>query len=146
VDVIREEEGALEFDMVGIDAAIANAFRRILLAEVPRRAGGGVEAVGVEKAAEVARSGRRPAPPCLIDRLLKCHVWAVFEPPQGWRLHRRPGQPVPMPEHFLSEEIFPNTQSKPPLMQLEAIASHPVTRYLGEETNPASPQPPFRQL
>lgn len=34
VDVIREEEGALEFDMVGIDAAIANAFRRILLAEV----------------------------------------------------------------------------------------------------------------
>lgn len=41
VDVIREEEGALEFDMVGIDAAIANAFRRILLAEVGPRAGGG---------------------------------------------------------------------------------------------------------
>lgn len=40
VDIIREEEGALEFDMVGIDAAIANAFRRILLAEVrPRGAG-----------------------------------------------------------------------------------------------------------
>lgn len=45
VDIIREEEGALEFDMVGIDAAIANAFRRILLAEVPLRAGGtGTEA------------------------------------------------------------------------------------------------------
>lgn len=42
VDIIREEEGALEFDMVGIDAAIANAFRRILLAEVPcGRPGGG---------------------------------------------------------------------------------------------------------
>lgn len=40
VDIIREEEGALEFDMVGIDAAIANAFRRILLAEVPPRAAG----------------------------------------------------------------------------------------------------------
>ncbi|XP_010579487.1 PREDICTED: DNA-directed RNA polymerases I and III subunit RPAC1 isoform X4 [Haliaeetus leucocephalus] len=38
VDIIREEEGALEFDMVGIDAAIANAFRRILLAEVPTMA------------------------------------------------------------------------------------------------------------
>ncbi|XP_075002838.1 DNA-directed RNA polymerases I and III subunit RPAC1 isoform X4 [Calonectris borealis] len=38
VDVIREEEGSLEFDMVGIDAAIANAFRRILLAEVPTMA------------------------------------------------------------------------------------------------------------
>ena len=36
VDVVREEDGVLEFDMVGIDAAIANAFRRILLAEVPR--------------------------------------------------------------------------------------------------------------
>ncbi|XP_062345164.1 DNA-directed RNA polymerases I and III subunit RPAC1 isoform X2 [Cinclus cinclus] len=38
VDVIREEEDTLEFDMVGIDAAIANAFRRILLAEVPTMA------------------------------------------------------------------------------------------------------------
>lgn len=28
------DEDSLEFDMVGIDAAIANAFRRILLAEV----------------------------------------------------------------------------------------------------------------
>lgn len=39
VDVIREEGDTLEFDMVGIDAAIANAFRRILLAEVPPRRG-----------------------------------------------------------------------------------------------------------
>lgn len=28
------EEDVLEFDLVGIDAALANAFRRILLAEV----------------------------------------------------------------------------------------------------------------
>lgn len=28
-------ENEIEFDMVGIDASIANAFRRILLAEVP---------------------------------------------------------------------------------------------------------------
>lgn len=34
MDVVGEEDGVLEFDMVGIDAAIANAFRRILLAEV----------------------------------------------------------------------------------------------------------------
>ncbi|KAM9315793.1 DNA-directed RNA polymerases I and III subunit RPAC1 [Gastrophryne carolinensis] len=38
VDVIRMEEDTLEFDMVGIDAALANAFRRILLAEVPTMA------------------------------------------------------------------------------------------------------------
>lgn len=34
VDVVHLDENSLEFDMVGIDAAIANAFRRILLAEV----------------------------------------------------------------------------------------------------------------
>lgn len=32
--MIHMDESTLEFDMVGIDAAIANAFRRILLAEV----------------------------------------------------------------------------------------------------------------
>ena len=34
VDIISLTENEMEFDMVGIDAAIANAFRRILLAEV----------------------------------------------------------------------------------------------------------------
>jgi len=34
-----------------------------------------------------------------------------------------------------SKEIFPNIQSKPPLMQLEALSSRPITSYLGEETN-----------
>jgi len=40
-----------------------------------------------------------------------------------------------MPDHFFSKEIFPNIQSEPPLMQLEAIASRPITSYLGEGTN-----------
>ena len=31
---VNEKEGSMEFDMIGIDASIANAFRRILLAEV----------------------------------------------------------------------------------------------------------------
>jgi len=38
-----------------------------------------------------------------------------------------------MPDHFSSKEIFPNMQSKPPLMQLEVISSHPIASYLGEE-------------
>ncbi|KAF6737466.1 DNA-directed RNA polymerases I and III subunit RPAC1 [Oryzias melastigma] len=38
IDVVRLDENNIEFDMVGIDAAIANAFRRILLAEVPTMA------------------------------------------------------------------------------------------------------------
>jgi len=40
-----------------------------------------------------------------------------------------------MPDHYFSKEIFPNIPSKPPLMQLEAIASGPIASYLGEETN-----------
>ena len=35
----------------------------------------------------------------------------------------------------LFEEIFPNIQSKPPLMQREAVSSHSITSNLGEETN-----------
>jgi len=38
VDVVKIEGKEMEFDMVGIDASIANAFRRILLAEVPTMA------------------------------------------------------------------------------------------------------------
>lgn len=34
IDMVQMDESTMEFDMVGIDAAIANAFRRILLAEV----------------------------------------------------------------------------------------------------------------
>lgn len=38
IDIMHLDNDVLEFDMVGIDAAIANAFRRILLAEVPTMA------------------------------------------------------------------------------------------------------------
>ncbi|CAL1577730.1 unnamed protein product [Knipowitschia caucasica] len=38
ITLVQLDENNMEFDMVGIDAAIANAFRRILLAEVPTMA------------------------------------------------------------------------------------------------------------
>lgn len=38
IDIISIDEERIEFDMIGVDAAIANAFRRILLAEVPTMA------------------------------------------------------------------------------------------------------------
>ncbi|KAK4824802.1 LOW QUALITY PROTEIN: hypothetical protein QYF61_019470 [Mycteria americana] len=41
-----------------------------------------------------------------------------------------------MPDNPFSEVKFPNIQSKPPLVQLEAISSCPITCYLGEETDP----------
>ncbi|KAK4832110.1 hypothetical protein QYF61_020737 [Mycteria americana] len=54
----------------------------------------------------------------------------------GWRLHHFPGQPLPMLDNPFGEEKFLNIQSKPPLAQLEAISSRPITCYLGEETDP----------
>ncbi|KAK4820802.1 hypothetical protein QYF61_006927 [Mycteria americana] len=87
-------------------------------------------------------------------------IQTSFKYLQGWRLNQFPGQPVPMLDNPLGEEKFPNIQSKPPLAQLEAISSCPITCYLGEETDPhlsttsfqvvvesdeVSPQPPFLQ-
>ncbi|KAK4825851.1 hypothetical protein QYF61_003102 [Mycteria americana] len=54
----------------------------------------------------------------------------------GWRLNHFPGQPVPMLDNPSSEVKSPNIQSKPLLVQLEAISSRPITCYLGEETDP----------
>ncbi|KAK4832426.1 hypothetical protein QYF61_023105 [Mycteria americana] len=44
------------------------------------------------------------------------------------------------------EEKFPNIQSKPPLVQLEAISSHPITYYMGEETDPHLSTTSFQHL
>jgi len=48
-----------------------------------------------------------------------------------------------MPDHSCSEDIAPNIQVAP-LMQLEAIASHPIAGYLGAETNPHLTTPSFQ--
>ena len=40
-----------------------------------------------------------------------------------------------MLDNPFGEDIFPNIQAKPPLVQPEAISSCPVACYLGEETD-----------
>ncbi|KAK4821092.1 hypothetical protein QYF61_013420 [Mycteria americana] len=62
----------------------------------------------------------------------------------GWRLNHFPGQPVPMLDSPFREVKFPNIPSKPPLAQLEAISSRPITCYLGEETDPHLSTPSFQ--
>ncbi|KAK4807092.1 hypothetical protein QYF61_018433 [Mycteria americana] len=99
-----------------------------------------------------------PRPP--LHHVPKHLIQTSFKYLHGWRLNHFPGQPVPMLDNPFSEEKFPNIQSKPPLAQLEAISSCPITCYLGEETDPhlstasfqvvvesdkVSPQPPFLQ-
>jgi len=73
-----------------------------------------------------------PAPPRLLNRVPKCHIYVFFEPLQGWGPHHCPGQPGPRLHNSFSEEIFPDIQSEPPLTQPEAVASRPVAGYLGE--------------
>jgi len=43
-----------------------------------------------------------------------------FEHLQGWGLNHLPGQPVPMPDHSFSEEIFPNIQLKPCVSNIQS--------------------------
>jgi len=43
--------------------------------------------------------------------------------------------PVPMCYHCFQEEMFPNIQPEPPMVQLKAITFHPVTCYLGGDTS-----------
>ncbi|KAK4817052.1 hypothetical protein QYF61_026360 [Mycteria americana] len=99
-----------------------------------------------------------PKPP--LYHVSKHLIQTSFKYLQGRRLNHFPGQPVPMLDNPLGEVKFPNIQSKPPLVQLEAISSCPITCYLGEEKDPhlsttsfqavvesnkVSPQPPFLQ-
>ena len=44
-----------------------------------------------------------PTPPCLLNHVLKCHIYTFFEHLQGWWLRRFPGQPVPMPDQDSNE-------------------------------------------
>jgi len=44
------------------------------------------------------------------------------------------------------EEILPNIQAEPPLMQLEAMLSRPIAVTQEKSLTPTSLHPPFRQL
>ncbi|KAK4818814.1 hypothetical protein QYF61_019743 [Mycteria americana] len=85
-----------------------------------------------------------PRPP--LHYVPKHLIQTSFKYLQGWRLNHFPGQPLPMLDNPFSEEKFPNIQSKPPLAQLEAISSCPITCYLGEEINPHLSTTSFQTL
>ncbi|GAB0194069.1 myocardial zonula adherens protein [Grus japonensis] len=53
-----------------------------------------------------------------------------------------PGEPVPVPNHPLGEEPFPDIQPKPPLSQLHAIPLGSITGHQREEMNACPFAPP----
>ncbi|KAK4824091.1 hypothetical protein QYF61_010602 [Mycteria americana] len=83
-----------------------------------------------------------PSPP--LNHVPQHHIYTSFKYLQRWSLNHFPQQTVPMLDHHFSKETFPNIQSKPPLARVEAISSHPITRYLGEETNTHLTTPSFQ--
>ncbi|KAK4833082.1 hypothetical protein QYF61_027744, partial [Mycteria americana] len=80
-----------------------------------------------------------PAPAQKIENFLEQEPYLYTE-------HDIIRQPVPMFDNPFGEEIFPNIQSKPPLVQLEAISSHSIACYLGEETDPHLSTTSFQSL
>jgi len=76
-----------------------------------------------------------PTKQCLLNHIPKCHIYTVFEHLLRWGLNHLPGQPDPMPDHSFSKDIFPNIQTKPPLIQLDAITTGSIASQLGGETN-----------
>ena len=93
-----------------------------------------MESLRLEKTSKTTKSNRQPitttpAKPCPEVPYL-CIFWTppgMVTPPLPWAL------PVPLPDHSLNKEVFPNIQSEPPLVQLETISSRPIAGYLGEE-------------
>jgi len=51
-------------------------------------------------------------------------------------IHHLPGQPIPVLDHSLREEVFLNTQTKSFLVQLESIPSSSIASYEGEKADP----------
>lgn len=51
-----------------------------------------------------------------------------------------------MVDNPFSEEILPDSKPEPPLVQIEAISSHLVTCYLGDEADAHLTRPSFQDL
>lgn len=65
-----------------------------------------------------------------LNHIFDHHIHMSFKYLQGWWSHHFSGQPVPMLDNPYSEEMFPNTKSKPPMDHLEAVSSCPITHLL----------------
>lgn len=70
------------------------------------------ELLRLEKISKIIKSGPQPAPPCLINSVLKSHIHSYFEQFQGWGIQFSPVQPLPSLDHPFHEELSPDIQSK----------------------------------
>jgi len=74
------------------------------------------------------RQGHQPLD-LLLDQVAQGPNQPGLEHLQAWGIHNLSGQPVPAPHHSLCEEVPPDIQSKPSLLELKTIPPCPVTVY-----------------
>ena len=103
--------------------------------------------------AEDGRDLQRPSGPTPLLKqghlqpVAQDRVWTAFENLQGWRLHKLPGQRVPVLSHPRSEKVFPDVQMECPVFQCAPISSGPASLGTpGKSLAPSSAFPPFRYL
>lgn len=68
-----------------------------------------------------------------LNHMAKSFIQPLHEFCQAWDHDHFLGDPVPMTDHTLSEEPFPNVQAYLPLLQLPSISSNPIIRHQREE-------------
>ena len=86
-----------------------------------------IESLRLEKTSKIIQPNHQPIPTMPLSHFPQCHIHTVLEHLQGWWLYHLSGQPVPMYYQSFGEEIFPNIQPEPPLVQLKAITSYCIT-------------------
>ena len=64
---------------------------------------------------------------------------------QAWCHDYIPGELVPVCDHPLGEEPFPDTQLEPPLLQLDSIPLGPITGYQREYMGTCPSAPPCEE-
>lgn len=102
---------------------------------VPKKSLYILESRGLEKTSKWPRPSVNPPSLCSsLNHSPVCHFHIPSEHFQGRWFQHLPRQAVPMPYYPFREEFFPIIQSKPPMTQLEAISTHPVTCHLWKET------------
>jgi hypothetical protein len=107
IEIKDIKEDFMEFDMIGVDPAIANALRRILIAEVPTVAIEHVFIINNTSIIQVSRS---------MGALLPAGCWPASQPAQTTR-HAHAGH------QRLHHAITPNADA-PPASFLAAPCQH----------------------
>jgi len=77
--------------------------------------------------------------------MTKSVIQTPLELRQAWCLDNFPGERVPMTDHHLNEEPFPNVQSQLPLTQLHSISLRPVAGHEREEISTSPSTAPLEE-